>query len=52
MLEDLIEFIESLLDPEQFGHAVTEEVRDEARKLLGIEPVLDDSTRITSKTIH
>lgn len=52
MLEDLIEFVESLLDPEGFGYAVTEEVRDEARKVLGIEPVLDDSTRTINETIH
>lgn len=32
-------FIYSLLDPEMFGHAVSAEVRDEARKVLGMKPV-------------
>lgn len=52
MLEDLIEFVESLLDPEAFGYAVTEEVRDEARRVLGIETVLNDSPRAINETIH
>ena len=30
-------FVRRLLDPEGFGHAVTAEVRDEARVLLGHE---------------
>ena len=34
-----INFLKKLLDPEMFGHAVTAEVRDEARKLLGMKPV-------------
>jgi hypothetical protein len=36
---DVHRFLKNLLDPEMFGHAVTGEVRDEARKLLGMEPV-------------
>lgn len=32
-------FIRRLLDPEMYGHAVTAEVRDEARVLLGIKKV-------------
>lgn len=36
---EYIGFLKSLLDPEMFGHAVTAEVRDEARKLLGMKPV-------------
>ena len=36
---DVHRFLKNLLDPEMFGHAVTAEVRDEARKLLGMEPV-------------
>ena len=32
-------FLRSLLDPEQFGHAVTAEVRDRARCLLEMEAV-------------
>jgi hypothetical protein len=31
--------VRRLLDPEQFGHAVTPEVRDAARTALGREPV-------------
>lgn len=36
---DAMKFLRNLLDPEMYGHAVTEEVRNEARKLLGIPPV-------------
>lgn len=36
---EYIRFLKNLLDPEMFGHAVTAEVRDEARKLLGMKPV-------------
>lgn len=32
-------FIKKLLDPEMFGHAVTAEVRDEARYMLGMKRV-------------
>lgn len=32
-------FLRSLLDPEMFGHAVTAEVRDEVRVLLGMPRV-------------
>lgn len=32
-------FVRRLLDPEGFGHAVTAEVRDEARVLLGMKKV-------------
>ena len=32
-------FLKSLLDPEKFGHAVSAEVRDEARVLLGMSKV-------------
>lgn len=32
-------FLKSLLNPDMFGHAVTAEVRDEARKLLGMKTV-------------
>ncbi len=35
MSEDVYSFLKGLLDPERFGHAVTAEVRDEARVLLG-----------------
>lgn len=31
--------VEMLLDPEQYGYAVTPEVRDHARRVLGIPPV-------------
>jgi hypothetical protein len=32
-------FAKQMLDPEMFGHAVTGEVRDEARKLFGMPAV-------------
>lgn len=32
-------FIYRLLDPEDYGHAVSAEVRDEARVLLGMQKV-------------
>lgn len=32
-------FLRRLLDPEDLGHAVTAEVRDEARVLMGMERV-------------
>lgn len=35
----LIGLANALLEPEQFGHAVTREVRDMARMALGINPV-------------
>lgn len=35
MSERLYDFLKSLLDPERNGWAVTQEVRDEARALLG-----------------
>lgn len=34
----LVKLAKHLLDPEMFGYAVTREVRDEARKALGIAP--------------
>lgn len=37
---ECMSFLKKLLNPEDYGHAVTEEVRDEARILLGIKPVL------------
>ena len=37
--EEYKRFISSLLDPEMFGYAVSAEVRDEARHLLGMEKV-------------
>ena len=40
---DCYEFLRKLLNPEDYGHAVTEEVRDEARILLGIKPVLKEN---------
>lgn len=36
MSEEVYRFIQSLLDPGKFGHAVSAEVRDEARVLLGL----------------
>ena len=40
--EDLNEyksFVKSLLNPEEYGYAVSAEVRDQARILLGMDPV-------------
>lgn len=39
MTDDVRKFLKNLLNPEMFGHAVSAEVRDEARKLLGMQPV-------------
>lgn len=33
------DFLKALLNPERYGYSVTEEVRDEARTLLGIRKV-------------
>ena len=32
-------FVKSLLNPDEYGHAVTAEVRDQAQILLGMKPV-------------
>ena len=37
--EDVYRFMKDLLDPEMYGWAVTAEVRDRARELLGRERV-------------
>ena len=37
--EDVYRFLKNLLDPEMYGWAVTAEVRDKARELLGRERV-------------
>jgi len=37
--EDVYRFLKDLLNPEMYGHAVTAEVRDKARELLGKERV-------------
>lgn len=37
--EDVYRFLKNLLDPEMYGWAVTAEVRDRARELLGKERV-------------
>lgn len=39
MSEEVYRFLKSLLDPDSFGHAVSAEVRDEARVLLGKKKV-------------
>ena len=36
---DLLEFTRSLLNPEEFGYAVSKEVRDRARVVLGMKAV-------------
>lgn len=37
-------FIRMLLDPEMFGHAVSAEVRDEARAVLGMKSPVETKT--------
>ena len=37
--EAVYNFLKDLLNPEMYGHAVTAEVRDRARELLGMERV-------------
>jgi len=52
MSENVHSFLKSLLDPERFGHAVTAEVRDEARVLLGkkkVETVRVEQTKVGFK---
>ena len=39
MSSEVYAFLKSLLDPERFGHAVSAEVRDNARALLGMDKV-------------
>jgi hypothetical protein len=36
---DALKLVNRLLDPEDLGHAVSAEVRDEAREVLGMERV-------------
>jgi hypothetical protein len=36
-LADVTGFIRALIDPEQYGFAVSAEVRDRARELLGMD---------------
>jgi hypothetical protein len=31
---DIVRFLKNLLDPDMYGYAVSQEVRDEAKKLL------------------
>jgi hypothetical protein len=37
--DEVVQFLKDLLDPEMYGFAVTAEVRDRARELLGKERV-------------
>lgn len=34
MGDDIVRFLKNLLDPDMYGHAVSQEVRDEAKQLL------------------
>ena len=43
MSEDVYRFLQNLVDPGTFGHAVSAEVRDEARVLLGLGRVEKES---------
>lgn len=38
-MKEYEEFVDSLLSPEQYGYAVSAEVRDQARILKGMKPV-------------
>lgn len=31
---DIVRFLKNLLDPDMYGHAVSQEVREQAKKLL------------------
>lgn len=44
-LERVEAFVKRLLDPEGLGHAVTEEIRDEAREALGLPRVYKDGKK-------
>lgn len=35
--KELVNFVKELLDPEVYGHAVSKEVRNEARRVLGLK---------------
>jgi hypothetical protein len=39
MNEDVFKFLKKILDPDGFGMAVSAEVRDQARVLLGVKKV-------------
>jgi hypothetical protein len=52
LLDRTTTFCERLLNPEDLGYAVTEEVRDEARKLLGIPPVRKAATAPPEAETH
>ena len=39
MSSEVEAFLRNLLNPEMYGHAVTAEVRDQARVLLGMDKV-------------
>lgn len=41
------QFLDSLLDPDQYGHAVSPEVRDQVRILKGMKPVEGKSSKQT-----
>jgi hypothetical protein len=45
MSEDVYRFLKNLVDPGKFGHAVSAEVRDEARVLLGLGRAEQESYR-------
>lgn len=38
-MDALVEFAHQFLDPEGYGWAVNAEIRDHARRVLGLEPV-------------
>lgn len=49
MSSDVYAFLKSLIDPERFGHAVSAEVRDEVRVILGmnkVETVVSNNAKV------
>jgi hypothetical protein len=50
MTDDTVAFLKKLLDPEVYGFSVTAEIRDEARKLLGMPTVETPCVRCGSMT--
>ena len=50
MTDATVSFLKNLLDPEMYGLSVTGEVRDEARKLLGMPTVETPCVKCGSMT--
>jgi|APGre2960657373_1045057.scaffolds.fasta_scaffold09945_5 hypothetical protein len=50
MTDATVAFLKKLLDPEVYGFSVTAEIRDEARKLLGMPTVETPCVKCGSMT--